>query len=674
MPTMHTGGGRLAAQRCRKLTNHPHICQIYDVGPDYLVLEYVEGHPIRGPVSTGEARRLAQEIAGALEEAHRLGVLHRDLKPANILLDSRGSAKLLDFGLAKLPVGSGSENTLTIEGTVMGTAAYMSPEQAQGKPLDERSDIFSFGAVLYELLSGRKAFAGGSTLDVLNAVVHTEPTELRESTQLAAIVMRCLRKAPAERFRSVTEIRAALDQVSTEILAQYPSIAVLPFANMTSSKDDEYFSDGLAEEILNLLAQIPDLRVTARMSSFAFRGEKFDIRKIAETLGVRTILQGSLRRAGNRIRIATQLINAADGFHLWSGRYDRELTDIFQIQDEIAAAIVGALQVKLARRPGPPSHKPNLPAYEAFLKGRHQYFKNTPDGVARARGYFEQAIELDPEYPDPHAVLGLGYFFLWVYGVQPAREILPLMRVEAQKAIELSTFSSGAHALLGVAAATYDYDWKEAEKHFQLAMAVNSVPPEVRVRYALYHLLPCGRFREAIAEIEKGIEQDPLSTLFRSYLSFILNSAGMYNQAIAEARKSLEIDEGLWASHSMIAHGYAFQGMFAEALEWAENAYRLAPWDSNVVGFLAGLCSRVGDEKRAKEILAGPMPVGTGMMFYHLLRSEIEAAADWYDKGIEQHAPFAVVLAAHSFMKPLRASPRWPALARKMNLPEATPD
>jgi TolB-like protein len=439
---------------------------------------------------------------------------------------------------------------------------------------------------------------------------------------------------------------------------------------MSSSKDDEYFSDGLAEEILNVLVRIPELKVTARMSSFAFRGER-DVRRIGEALGVRTVLQGSVRHAGNRIRVSAQLINAADGYHLWSERFDRKLTDVFAIQDEIAAAIVAALQVKLAGSPaGPPSrHKPNMPAYEALLKGRHQYFKNTPVAVARARDYFEQAIALDPEYAEPHTGLGLSYFFLWAYGAQPAREMMPLIRVEAQKALELSASEPGAHALLGVAAATYEYEWKEAEKHFQRAMAASPVPPEVRVRYALYHMLPCGRFREAIAEIKKGIEQDPLSILFRSYLSFILSAAGMYNRAIAEARKSLEIEEGLWATHSMIAQGYAFQGMFAEALEWAENAYRLPPWDSNAVGFLAGLRSRLGDEKGAKEILAGRMSVGIGMIFYHLLRSEIEAAADWYDKGIEQHAPFAVVLATHSFMKPLRASPRWPTLARRMNLP-----
>lgn len=472
------------------------------------------------------------------------------------------------------------------------------------------------------------------------------------------------------RFPTAERLGVAMPTVSPNPL-RVPSIAVLPFANMSSSHDDDYFSDGLAEEILNLLARIPGLKVSARTSSFAFRGEKLSVRQIAEALGVGTILEGSVRRAGNRIRVTVQIVNGADGYRLWSERYDRQLTDVFATQEEIAASVGAALEVKLgAQPPAPPRHQPKLPAYEAFLKGRHQYFKNTPDAVARARYYFEQAIALDPEYAEPHVGLGLHYFFLEAYGKRSAAEVLPLVRLEAKKALDIFPSDPGAHALLGVVAATADYNWNEAEKHFLHAMAADPVPPEVRVRYALYNLLPRGRFQEAIAVIEKGLEQDPLSVLFRSYLSYILNSAGLYNRAIEEARKSLEIDEGLWATHSMMANSYAFQGMFAEALEWAESAYRLAPWDSGAMGLLAGLYSCRGDTRRAKSILAQPMPIGMGMVFYHLLRSELDAAADWYGKGIEQHAPFAVVWATHSFAKPLRANSHWPALARMINLPE----
>jgi len=312
--------------------NHPNICQIYDVGrlgPEttsesgvrYLVLEYVQGIPLRGPLGAEEALRLALQIASALEAAHRRGILHRDLKPANILvtggsgaLSDPPTAKLLDFGLAKALLPE-ADVTATTEGTIAGTAAYMSPEQAQGKSIDARSDVFSFGAVLYEILSGRRAFVGDTSVEVLSAVLRDEPGPLGASP-LASVVRRCLEKDLSRRYQTMAEVRAALEDVARGTRNREPSIAVLPFANLSADKENEYFSDGLAEEIINALTRIPGLKVTARTSAFAFRGKEQDIRKIAETLDVRTVLEGSVRRAGGRIRVSAQLINAADGFHL----------------------------------------------------------------------------------------------------------------------------------------------------------------------------------------------------------------------------------------------------------------------------------------------------------------------------------------------------------------------
>jgi serine/threonine-protein kinase len=291
--------------------NHPHICTLHDIGADYLVMEYIEGAPIEGPLPVEEAVRLALQIVGALELAHGRGVIHRDLKPGNILVTS-GGVKLLDFGLAKI-TSAPADDTLSVEGTVMGTPAYMAPEQAHGRPLDERSDIFSFGSVLYELLSGNQAFSGSSMADVLSAVIRDDPATLRAPEALARVVSRCLRKAPADRFQSMAELRAALERISAKPVERQPSIAVLPFADMSPGKDHEYFSDGRSEEIINALAHVPGLKVTARTSAFAFRGKEQDIRKVAEALDVETILEGSVRRAGTRIRVTAQLINAADG-------------------------------------------------------------------------------------------------------------------------------------------------------------------------------------------------------------------------------------------------------------------------------------------------------------------------------------------------------------------------
>jgi len=276
--------------------NHPHICQIYDVGPDYLVLEYVNGRPLQGPLAADAAVRLARQVANALEAAHAKGILHRDLKPSNVLVTEDGTAKLLDFGVAKL-VSTDRDATRTQDGTVVGTAAYMSPEQAQGQPIDVRSEVFSFGAVLYELLAGRRAFEGPSTAAVLSAVLRDEPPPLAAPTALDAIVRRCMQKDPARRFPTMTAVRAALDETAAERPAsEQSSIAVLPFANLSADPENEYFGDGLAEEIINLLVQTPGLKVIARTSAFAFRGKQEDIRRIAEILDVAHVLERSVAR------------------------------------------------------------------------------------------------------------------------------------------------------------------------------------------------------------------------------------------------------------------------------------------------------------------------------------------------------------------------------------------
>ena len=312
--TLAAGHGQRSLQEAQAIAalSHPHICVLHDVGPDYLVIEYLEGAPLHGPLPLDQALRVASEVVDALHVAHGKGIFHRDLKPANIMMTSNGT-KLLDFGLAKMSIDPADDATRTIAGTLVGTAAYMSPEQALGKPVDARSDVFSLGAVLYELCSGRRVFERESLLDTLNAVVHDEPPSLESPA--AEIVKRCLAKQAARRFQTMADVRAALQQLrmkKADRAQGTPSIAVLPFANMSRDPDDDYFSDGLAEEIINALAQVPDLKVIARTSAFAFKGKNEDIRKIADALGVTSILEGSVRRAGTRIRVTAQLIHAED--------------------------------------------------------------------------------------------------------------------------------------------------------------------------------------------------------------------------------------------------------------------------------------------------------------------------------------------------------------------------
>src|ERR1700680_473266 len=413
--------------------NHPNICQIYDIGPNYLVMEFIEGSPLHGPFPLDRTIRYAVQICDALDAAHKKSITHRDLKPANILVTASGM-KLLDFGLAKMGTPSALPSSddatqaadLTEVGTVLGTAAYMSPEQTKGEQTDARSDIFSFGVVLYEMLSGRRAFSKNSAIETMAAIVRDEPPPLDATSSISAIVTRCLRKLPASRFQTMNEVRAALEQATATAAtaAKTPSIAVLPFANMSADKENEYFSDGLAEEILNLLAKIPGLKVIARTSSFAFRGKEQDITQIAETLRVENILEGSVRKAGNRIRITAQLIHAADGTHLWSERYDPDMTDVFAIQDEIGQAISEALQVRLAPR----AQVVNIEAWQLCLKGEYHRRRFTPESLARAKEYFEQALAIDPNYAHAYNRLALYYYMLGLLGIKPIGDMAPLAK------------------------------------------------------------------------------------------------------------------------------------------------------------------------------------------------------------------------------------------------------
>jgi eukaryotic-like serine/threonine-protein kinase len=654
--------------------NHPHICQIYDVGPDYLVMEYVEGKPLNGPLRAEEAVRLALQIAGALEEAHGRGILHRDLKPANILVTVKGSAKILDFGLAKLTMEADTDATQTIEGTILGTVAYMAPEQAEGKSLDERSDVFSFGAVFYEMLSGTRAFRGDSTAMVLSAVLRDDPEPLHASAELRRIVGKCLAKQPGDRFQHMEELKAALEQISAKAFDPKPSIAVLPFANMSDDKEQEYFSDGMAEEIINALAQVQGLKVIARTSAFAFKGKNEDIRKIAETLGVTNVLEGSVRRAGSRLRITAQLINAADGTHLWSQRYDRDMTDVFAVQDEISRAISEALQLKLA--PALVQRQmPNLPAYEAYLKYRHYQWRFTPEASRRSQECLEQALALDPGFALPYVGLADYHLALASVGGMPAQEAMPRARDLARRALELDPDLPEAHAMLGIVAGHYDFDWREAERRFSLAMAREPISCHLRLWYALFFLFSMGRGEEARLEMERVLKEDPLSQMWHWVLSEVLQGMGKNDEALSAGRKAVEIDPQFWAGWMWLGLLQSIQGKNVESRESAERATTGAPWSPYCVGLMAGVLTNTGETEKAEELLAslqhdahgGPV----GLAIYHLTVGEIDRALEWAGKAVEQRFPTIIIVVIRAYAPLFSQLAGWSALLKKMNMPEA---
>ena len=656
--------------------NHPHICQIYDVGPNYLVLELVEGRELAGPSPSSDVVRLALQIADALQAAHARGILHRDLKPSNVVVTADGKAKLLDFGIAKLgPRGSRAEQT--IDGAVIGTVAYMSPEQAQGRAVDARSDIFSFGALLYELLSGRRAFPGDTDAEAFGALLRDEPQPLDGST-LERVIRKCLQKDPARRFQTVGELRAALEPLAATA-ERGPSIAVLPFENMSGDKENEYFSDGLAEEIINALTRIAGLKVIARTSAFAFKGKHEDIRRIAETLGVRTVLEGSVRKAGSRLRVTAQLITADDGSHLWSERYDREMTDVFAIQDEIAASIAAALQVTLGAAAPRPRYTPKLPAYEALLKGRHAILSHsfvsggTPAARAPGSAWLEQAMRLDPGYAEPHASMGLGYFLISMSGMRSTAETMLLIRTAANRALELDPSEPAPHYLLGAVAAAFEYDWSKAAEHFSIAMT-GTASAEAHWAYASLYLQPLARFDEAVTQMEHSVERDPLNPFWRGVLASHLVHAERYEESIDQSTRAIEVDPSHVVPYTTLAEAYAALERWSDALGPLERAYRLAPGYALTTGMLAGVLLRMGQTARAAELIReiedAPRPP-IGMALYHAIAGELDRAADWYVRAIEQRDPFAIIFAAVPQMRELRETPRWRDVAALMKLSSA---
>ena len=651
--------------------NHPNICQLYDVGQGYLVLEYIDGQVLRGPVAPAEAVRQAVQIARALEAAHDRGILHRDLKPTNVLITRDGTIKLLDFGLAKLlqrPWKDGDDLThmvaATVAGVVMGSPGYMSPEQAAGEPLDVRSDIFSFGVVLHELLAGVRASGVRDTFRSTSA-----------PPALAHIVQRCLAADPQQRFQTMSELRAVLEHMSTELIPasrdHKPSVAVLPFANMSAEKENEYFGDGLAEELINALAQMSGLRVAGRTSSFVFRGKDVDPAELGRRLNVEHLLEGSVRRAGNRVRVTAQLIKAADGFPLWSERYDREWTDIFAIQDDITHAIASALRLRLSADASPPRRRtPNLHAYEAYLRARDLWYTAMPNSFEQTKALLEHAIKLDSQFALPYSLLGGCYTMMANLGFSPAHEMMPLAQAAEESALRVDPALPEAHALLGACAGCFGHDWIGAEREWRLAMMREPVSRDVRLWYGNHFLLPIGRLAEAVEAMASALPEDPINLTYRHHYARGLRHLGHLDDAAAELRGVLDVDPNFSAALETLGAVCAQQGNSEEALALTERAHAASPWSYTVVGQLAALCDRAGEGMRAQallETLGGGEAYGasTGLAIFFAMTDNMQQAAEWAARGIAQRfLPLIYVVAPL-----LRSQPQWPALAQLMNLP-----
>ena len=691
--------------RAASALSHPNIVTIYDIaseqGADYLVMEYIDGPTLADVLESGalkpsRALLYAIQMADALAKAHAAGIIHRDLKPANVMLTRDDVVKVMDFGLAKLTERSASASassapdgpTLTFAteaGLVMGTLSYMAPEQAEGRTVDARTDIYSFGAVLYEMLTGRRAFSG---------VLRREPPPVTEFAPevpgaLEQIVIRTMRADPDRRFQSMADLKSALEQARedissgamTQTVSEAPSIAVLPFANLSPDPDNEYFSDGLAEEIINALTRIPGLRVIARTSAFSFKGEKQDLRAIGERLRVRTVLEGSVRKAGSRIRVSVQLIDVADESHLWSERYDRDLTDIFAIQDDIGNAIVEGLKRRFSSCLGPDcaadhAERPigNMEAYNLCLRGAYLSAKLTPEGLTQGRECYEKALAIDPNCALAYQGLSSYYCQAAMFGLAPPREAFLEVRKKAQKALELDESLPEAHSCLGTVLGFLDLDWQGAEREFRRAIELNPQGTVARWQYAANYLRVVGRLEEATVEIQRIVEMDPLSVLHVVNLGWMFYERRMFDRAIEQYRRAIEIDPTHYMAYWMMSGALYVQGKMEECLASIQKAVMLSsrvPW---ALGYLSLTLARLGRVDEARAVLAElteRRKTGyiTPMSFAicHVGLGEIDEAFRCLEQCFEERDPTLFYMREPT-LAPIHADPRFRALLRKLNL------
>jgi serine/threonine protein kinase len=596
--------------RAASALNHPNVVSVYDVGREgavsYIAMELVEGQSLRELVATDlpplrKALQIAAQIADGLAKAHSVGIVHRDLKPENVMVSKDGFVKILDFGLAKLTRPESAKALLsemptatraTEPGIALGTVGYMSPEQVRGLPVDSRSDIFAFGAILYEMLIGRRAFRGDSPADTLSAILKEEPPELsRVGTEfppaLERVVRRCIEKNREERFESARDLAFALREAGNlsmpsqasraparqrirrlpawalvlvgvvAVLAalligdvgglrrrlsrgatatRIESIAVLPLANLSGDPQQEYFADGMTEELISDLAKISALRVTSRTSVVRYKSSSKSLPEIAKELGVDAVVEGSVTRAGSQVKITAQLIDAVKDRHLWADPFQRELKDVLALQGEVARAIAGEIGVRLTpqeRSRLADKKTVNPEAYEAYLKGQYHLFRRTASDAQKSLEYFQQAVEKQPDYALAYAGIAVAYEQAAgsTQSLLSPKEAFPRAKVAAMRAVELDSTLAEAYASLAWSSFIFDRDWTTAESQFQRALRLNTNYPMAHENYAMF-LSRMGRFDEAIREMKRGQELDPLSLGGNTMMGIVLGLARRDDEAI----------------------------------------------------------------------------------------------------------------------------------------------
>ncbi len=640
--------------------SHPNIVAIYDIGSErgltYAVMELLQGQTLRhrlkqSRMAWSQAVGVGKGIAEGLAAAHAKGIVHRDVKPENIFLTDDGGVKILDFGLARLQSreGAAEQGTSLLEtqpGMLLGTVAYMSPEQVRGQAADERSDIFSFGCVMYEMVVGRRSFPGESAGETMAAILHESPAELSQSgcerpAELDRLILRCLQKEPARRFQTMREVADGLRELGQAALSgaarsqqlletapflqtaypepkppRAPSLAVLPFRNMSSDPENEFFSDGLAEELITVLSKVQGLRVASRTSSFAFRGRAEDVRKIGEQLNVGNVLEGSVRKAGNRLRISVQLVSAADGYQLWSETYNRELQDVFAIQDEIAQNIANALQVILTEKEKQAIERAptcNVEAYEYYLRGRYFVRQFRREAFEFALQMFQRAIGIDPAYALAYAGIADCHSLLYVsFNIAASLEAADTASL---KALQLAPDLAEAHVARSLAVALRK-DYAEAERQFRAAIRLD--PTLFEAYY--YHGRTChaqGKYLDAACLFEHACRLRPDDYQAASYLAMVYRELGRTADAEAAGRRAAEVVNKHVQGHPRDLRAlntgaviWCRIGETQRALEWAARALAIGPDEPITLYNVACAYALLGQTEQALECLENAVKHG----------------------------------------------------------------
>ena len=726
---------RREAQAVARLS-HNAIVQVYDIVTendlDHVVMEYVEGESLAellcaGPLPNSRLLRLAREVCAGLVEAHSKGIAHRDLKAENVLVTASGQSKILDFGLAKQLWESERDTRLSVAGTIVGTYRAMSPEQALGKDVDHRSDLFSFGVLLYEASTGKTPFHAESSLAILSKVLtqpHVPALDLAPQIGegFSALIDDLLRKDPQNRPQTAVEVANRLERVAEQlgvssgaaspyslsstsigsrsdastsgvrafdpyasssshsgIIDGLRSIAVLPFVNMSSDEENEYFSDGLTEDLSMVLSQLDGLNVASRTSAFAYKGKDMDVQEIGAALGVQSILEGSVRKAGQRIRITARVVNVADGQQVWSERYDRQLEDVFELQDEIAQTIAEQLEVTIlgtgefhAAR-----EAPDVDAYNLYLKGRYHWNRRYGGGLQKGMEFFQQAIQVDPGFALPYSGLADSFAILGFYNYLPPNEAFPKALTAARQALALDETLAEAHASLAWATTFYEWDWKTAERHYQRALKLN---PRWATAYSWYsfHLHALGQTEASRRTIEKAHRVEPLAVGISGALSFSMFLHRQYDRGLQVAKDALDIDSEFAAAYPFMAFNHIGQRDWPKAVKVLEKAVVLMGGLSLVKGLLGYSLAKNGEEERARKVLDDLLQTSESAYVsaffvaavYMGLGSELDTW-EWLEVAYEERNNWLVFIDVLPIFEPLRFQPRYLDLLKKIGLPSA---